>query len=38
PANCNQNRGMKNYPTQPLPQQHNPYPQDSYYFPLYWGY
>ncbi|PEV18220.1 hypothetical protein CN420_30230, partial [Bacillus thuringiensis] len=19
-------------------QQHNPYPQDSYYFPLYWGY
>ncbi|PEC69606.1 cupin, partial [Bacillus thuringiensis] len=24
--------------TQPLPQQHNPYPQDSYYFPLYWGY
>ncbi|PGL88937.1 cupin, partial [Bacillus thuringiensis] len=27
-----------NYPTQPLPQQHNPYPQDSYYFPLYWGY
>ncbi|PEA03800.1 cupin domain-containing protein [Bacillus cereus] len=38
PANCNQNRGMKNYSTQPLPQQHNPYPQDSYYFPLYWGY
>lgn len=38
PANCNQNREMKNYPTQPLAQQQNPYHQDSYYFPLYWGY
>ncbi|MCU4978502.1 cupin domain-containing protein [Bacillus cereus] len=38
PSNCNQNREMKNYPTQPLAQQHNPYHQDSYYFPLYWGY
>lgn len=38
PANCNQNREMKNYPTQPLAQQQNPYHQDSYCFPLYWGY
>ncbi|AQM46379.1 cupin domain-containing protein [Bacillus anthracis] len=38
PANCNQNREMKNYPPQPPAQQHNPYCQDSYYFPLYWGY
>ncbi|MGA4500966.1 cupin domain-containing protein [Bacillus bombysepticus] len=38
PSNCNQNREMKNYPTQPLAQQHNPHHQDSYYFPLYWGY
>ncbi|MED4443646.1 cupin domain-containing protein [Bacillus thuringiensis] len=38
PANCNQNRETKNYPTQPLAQQHNPHHQDSYYFPLYWGY
>lgn len=38
PANCNQNREMKNYPTHPLTQQPNPYRQDSYYFPLYWGY
>ncbi|PFR41888.1 cupin domain-containing protein [Bacillus cereus] len=38
PANCNQNREMKNYPTQPLAQKHNLYHQDSYYFPLYWGY
>lgn len=38
PANCNQNRGMKKLPNPALPQQHNPYPQDSYYFPLYWGY
>ncbi|HDR6758673.1 TPA: cupin domain-containing protein [Bacillus cereus] len=38
PANCNQNREMKNYPTHPLAQQQNPYHQDSYYFPLYWGY
>ncbi|PFC62419.1 cupin [Bacillus cereus] len=37
-SNCNQNREMKNYPTQPLAQQHNPHHQDSYYFPLYWGY
>ncbi|HDR4907545.1 TPA: cupin domain-containing protein [Bacillus cereus] len=38
PANCNQNREIKNYPTQPLVQQQNPYHQDSYCFPLYWGY
>ncbi|MDA2235802.1 cupin domain-containing protein [Bacillus cereus] len=38
PSNCNQNREMKNSPTQPLAQQHNPHHQDSYYFPLYWGY
>lgn len=38
PVNCNQNRAMKNHPTQPPAQQHNPYCQDSYYFPLYWGY
>ncbi|ANC19460.1 cupin [Bacillus cereus] len=38
PANCNQNREIKNHPTQPLAQQQNPYHQDSYYFPLYWGY
>lgn len=38
PANCNQNREMKNHPTQPLAQQHNLYHQDSYYLPLYWGY
>lgn len=38
PANCNQNRETKNYPTQPLAQQQNPHHQDSYYFPLYWGY
>ncbi|PDZ48560.1 cupin [Bacillus sp. AFS094611] len=38
PANCNQNRGMIDTPTQlPSPQQ-NLYYQDSYYFPLYWGY
>ncbi|MGG5791338.1 cupin domain-containing protein [Bacillus cereus] len=38
PANCNQNREMKNHPTPPRAQQPNPYRQDSYYFPLYWGY
>ncbi|MGE7861533.1 cupin domain-containing protein [Bacillus mobilis] len=38
PANCNQNRGMINPPTQPLSPQQNLYYQDSYYFPLYWGY
>ncbi|MED0874855.1 cupin domain-containing protein [Bacillus mobilis] len=38
PANCNQNRGMINPPTQPPSPQQNLYYQDSYYFPLYWGY
>ncbi|PFE15726.1 cupin domain-containing protein [Bacillus cereus] len=37
-ANCNQNRGMINPPTQPPSPQQNLYYQDSYYFPLYWGY
>ncbi|WP_439876110.1 cupin domain-containing protein [Bacillus mycoides] len=38
PANCNQNRDMINQSTQPPTQQQNLYYQDSYYFPLYWGY
>ncbi|MEC5241322.1 cupin domain-containing protein [Bacillus mycoides] len=38
PGNCNQNRDMINQSTQPPTQQQNLYYQDSYYFPLYWGY
>ncbi|MGN5653134.1 cupin domain-containing protein [Bacillus sp. Brlt_9] len=38
PANCNQNRRMIDTPTQPPSPQQNLYYQDSYYFPLYWGY
>ncbi|HDR7779509.1 TPA: cupin domain-containing protein [Bacillus tropicus] len=38
PVNCNQNREMKNHPAHPPAQHHNPYRQDSYYFPSYWGY
>ncbi|MFP3821844.1 cupin domain-containing protein, partial [Bacillus sp. SIMBA_008] len=37
-ANCNQNRGTINPTTQLPNQQQNLYYQDSYYFPLYWGY
>lgn len=38
PVNCNQNRGTINPATQPPNPQQNLYYQDSYYFPLYWGY
>lgn len=38
PGNCNQNRDIINQSTQPPTQQQNLYYQDSYYFPLYWGY
>ncbi|PFV82702.1 cupin [Bacillus sp. AFS059628] len=38
PANCNQNRGPINPATHPPNPQQNLYYQDSYYFPLYWGY
>ncbi|MEK5247570.1 cupin domain-containing protein [Bacillus sp. FSL R9-9530] len=38
PGNCNHNRDMINQSTQPPTQQQNLYYQDSYYFPLYWGY
>ncbi|WP_144655858.1 cupin domain-containing protein [Bacillus tropicus] len=38
PVNCNKNRGTINPTTQPPNPQQNLYYQDSYYFPLYWGY
>ncbi|ALQ68037.1 cupin domain-containing protein [Bacillus thuringiensis] len=38
PTNCNKNRRTINPTTQPPNPQQNLYYQDSYYFPLYWGY